>query len=48
MPLILPWVDAFLMGPCLPHVADTFPGEHWAICMDGAGWHQAYELVLPP
>ena len=46
--LILPWVDASLMSMFLGHVADSFPGEHCAICMDGAGWHKASELVVPP
>ncbi|MGA9752444.1 MAG: IS630 family transposase [Acidobacteriota bacterium] len=45
--LILPWVDASLMSLFLAHVADSFPGEHCAICLDGAGWHKASDLVVP-
>ena len=45
--LILPWVDASLMSLFLAHLAESFPGEHLAVCMDGAGWHKAGELVVP-
>lgn len=45
--LILPWVDASLMSLFLTHVADSFQGEHCVICMDGAGWHKASDLIVP-
>lgn len=36
------------MSLFLAHVAKSFPGEHCAICLDGAGWHKALDLVIPP
>lgn len=37
-----------MMSLFLAHVAGSFPGEHLAVCMDGAGWHKADDLVVPP
>lgn len=36
------------MSLFLAHVADSFPGEHCAVCLDGAGWHRANDLIVPP
>ncbi|HEY3271485.1 MAG TPA: IS630 family transposase [Geothrix sp.] len=46
--LILPWVDAKLMSLFLAQAAAEFPGEHCVMFLDGAGWHKAHELVVPP
>lgn len=46
--LILPWVDAKLMGLFLAHTAAQFPDEHCVMLLDGAGWHKANDLVIPP
>jgi hypothetical protein len=45
--LILPWVDAKLMGLFLAHTAAQFPDEHCIMLLDGAGWHKANDLVVP-
>jgi len=46
--LILPWVDAKLMSLFLAQAAAEFPGEHCVMFLDGAGWHKAHELIVPP
>jgi hypothetical protein len=45
--LILPWVDAKLMGLFLAHTAAQFPDEHCVMVLDGAGWHKANDLAIP-
>ena len=44
--LILPWVDARLMGLFLAHTAAQFPNEYCVLFLDGAGWHRAQELAV--
>lgn len=46
--LILPWSNAQTMSIFLKHVASAFPDEHCILVLDGAGWHQAKELQIPP
>ena len=46
--MILPWVDAKLMSLFLAQTAAQFPGEHCVMFLDGAGWHKANDLAVPP
>lgn len=46
--LIMPWVDAEIMSVFLAYVASQCPGEHILMFLDGAGWHRANELRVPP
>lgn len=46
--LILPWVDAEAMSLFLAHTAAQFRDEHCLMVLDGAGWHTALELRVPP
>jgi len=46
--LVLPWVDAEVMSRFLAHTAAQFPHEHCLMILDGAGWHIASELRIPP
>jgi hypothetical protein len=46
--LILPWVDTETMSVFLAHTAARFPGEDCLMLLDGAGWHRAFALRVPP
>ena len=46
--LILPWVDTETMSVFLAHTAAQFPQEHCLMLLDGAGWHRALALRVPP
>lgn len=46
--LILPWVDTETMSLFLAHTAARFPNEHCLMFLDGAGWHRALSLRVPP
>jgi transposase len=46
--LILPWVDSELMSLFLAFVSERHPDEHIVMVMDGAAWHTAHSLVIPP
>lgn len=46
--MILPWVDAKLMSLFLAQAAAQFPNDHCVMFLDGAGWHKAHDLVVPP
>ena len=46
--LVLPWVDAEGMSIFLMHTAKTFEGEYCIMILDGAGWHRANALRVPP
>ena len=46
--LILPWVDTETMSVFLAHTAAQFPEEHCLMLLDGAGWHRATALRVPP
>lgn len=46
--LTLPWADTTAMSIFLEHTAGAFPGEFCLMFLDGAGWHQARDLRVPP
>jgi len=46
--LVLPWVDAEAMSLFLTHTAAHFSKEHCLMLLDGAGWHTADGLRVPP
>lgn len=46
--LVLPWVDAQAMSLFLAHTAQQFPREHCLMLLDGAGWHTAAAVKIPP
>ena len=46
--LILPWVNAETMSLFLLTVAERHPDEFILMVLDGAGWHIAGDLVVPP
>ena len=46
--LVLPWVDAETMSLFLAHTAACFPNDHCLMLLDGAGWHKAAALQVPP
>jgi hypothetical protein len=46
--LILPWVNAETMGLFLATVSERHPEEFILMVLDGAGWHIAADLVVPP
>lgn len=46
--LILPWVNAETMSLFLRTVAGRHPDEFILMVLDGAGWHIAGDLVVPP
>jgi hypothetical protein len=46
--LVLPWVDAQAMSLFLDHTAAQFRNEHCLMLLDGAGWHTAAGLQIPP
>ena len=46
--LVLPWVDAQAMSIFLAQTSADFPGEYCLMLLDGAGWHRAAALRVPP
>jgi len=46
--LILPWSDTASMSIFLAHVARQFPDQFCIMVLDGAGWHHASDLRIPP
>jgi len=46
--LVLPWVDTETMSLFLAHTAARFPNDHCLMLLDGAGWHTAAALQVPP
>lgn len=46
--LVMPWVDTTTMSIFLAHLAHAFPDELLVVLLDGAGWHHARELTIPP
>lgn len=46
--LILPWVNAETMSLFLATVSERHPEEFILMVLDGAGWHIAADLVVPP
>jgi transposase len=46
--LIMPWVDAETMSIFLSHTQAQFPKEECLMILDGAGWHKASALRVPP
>jgi transposase len=46
--LTLPYADAASMGIFLAHTAQEFAGQYCVMFVDGAGWHVAKELPIPP
>jgi len=46
--LIMPWVDSEVMSIFLAHTAREFDGDYCILFLDGAGWHRANNLRVPP
>lgn len=46
--LVLPWVDTEAMSLFLAHTAARFPHQYCLLLLDGAGWHRALALRVPP
>jgi transposase len=46
--LVLPWVDTETMSLFLAHTATHFGNERCVMLLDGAGWHTAGDLRVPP
>ncbi len=46
--LVLLWVDAQARPLFLAHTAAQFPNQHCLMLLDGAGWHTAAGLEIPP
>ena len=46
--LVLPWVDTEAMSLFLAHTAASFARDHCLMLFDGAGWHTAHALKVPP
>lgn len=46
--LTLPYADSTAMSIFLGHVAAEYAGELCLMFLDGAGWHQARDLKIPP
>jgi transposase len=46
--LVLPWVDTQTMSLFLAHTAACFRDQHCLLLLDGAGWHRARDLRVPP
>ena len=46
--LVLPWVDTEAMSLFLAQTAADFPDEYCIMLLDGAGWHRATALRVPP
>jgi hypothetical protein len=46
--LIMPWVDTETMSIFLAHTKSRFPKDECLVVLDGAGWHRASTLRVPP
>lgn len=47
--LVMPYADAHAMNALLQEIAACVaPGAHAALVLDGAGWHGAKDLIIPP
>ena len=46
--LVLPWVDAEALSVFLAQTSADFRGEYCLMLLDGAGWHPAVALRVPP
>jgi hypothetical protein len=46
--LVLPWGDAEAISVFLAHTAAHFRKQHCLMLLDGAGWHTAGGLRVPP
>ena len=46
--LVMPTADAEIMSLFLRHTAEVFAGDYCLMFLDGAGWHLARELDIPP
>lgn len=46
--LIMPTVDAEIMSIFLAHTANLFHEDYCLMFLDGAGWHRANALRVPP
>lgn len=46
--LFLPWVNTEMMNLYLEHLGAAFPGRPLWLILDGAGWHKAKDLRVPP
>ena len=46
--LVLPGVDAEALSLFLAHTAARFPNPYCLMLLDGAGWHRALALRVPP
>jgi len=46
--LVLPWVDTETRSLFLAHTAACLPNDHDLMLLDGAGWHTAAALQVPP
>jgi hypothetical protein len=46
--LTLPWANTEAMSIFLEHTAQEFAGESCLMFLDGAGWHRAAALKVPP
>lgn len=45
--LILPSVNGVTMSIFLGELSQSYPDNHLAVVLDGAGWHKCKELVVP-
>lgn len=45
---LVPWVDTEAMSLFLAHTAACFPNQYCLMLLDGAGWHRALALRVPP
>jgi len=46
--LIMPWLDTEIMSIFLAYTAQEFSGDFCLMFLDGAGWHRANDLRVPP
>jgi transposase len=46
--LVLPWADTRCMDLFLAEVAQRHPDDFIVMVLDGAGWHRAQALRIPP
>lgn len=46
--LVMPWADAETMSVFLSHVSEEFADDFCFMVLDGAGWHRANDLRIPP
>ena len=46
--LVMPWLDGETTSVFLEHAARQFADEFCVMLLDGAGWHRANDLRVPP